>query len=282
MPLTIHPQQPFGAIVTGIRLGETLDPGMVRTLREAWLRYQVLSFPDQPLSHTQLENASRMFGEFGEETYLRGLQEHPHVVTVERKPNETPKPFGTGWHSDWSFQQAPPAATLLHSKIIPPAGGDTLYANGYLAYDALSQKRREQIDSLIVIHSAQRSYSLAAFEAGGGKARSMAITPSDDAYAVQHHPLVRVHPETGRRALWVNAVYSIAIDGPAGAKGEQLLDELLAHSTQPEFVYRLKWQPDMLTIWDNRCLQHVATGGYDGHQRLMHRTTIAGDVPRGP
>jgi len=282
MTLDIHPQTPFGAIVTGIDLGDTLDLETVKALRESWLRYQVLSFPDQPLSHTQLENVSLLFGEFGEETYLRGLQQHPHVVTVERKPNEKPKPFGTGWHSDWSFQRTPPAATLLHSKVIPPSGGDTLYANGYLAYDALSQERREQIDQLTVIHSARRSYSLAAFEAGGGKARSMDITPSDDAYAQQRHPLVRVHPETQRRALWVNAVYSIAIDAMDSTDGKQLLDELLEHSTQPEFVYRLKWQPNMLTIWDNRCLQHVATGGYDGHQRLMHRTTIAGDAPRGP
>ena len=282
MTLEIHPQQPFGALVTGLSLAADIEADTLARLREAWLNHQVLSFPDQPLTHAQLERVTLMFGQFGEETYLRGLPEHPHVVAVERKPDETPKPFGTGWHSDWSFQQTPPAATLLHSKIIPPSGGDTLFANGYLAYEALSQARRKQIDALTVIHSARRSYSHAAFAAGGGKARSMNIVPNDNAYAEQRHPMVRVHPETQRRALWVNSVYSIAIDELPQLEGEQLLNELLQHATLPEFTYRLTWQPDMLTIWDNRCLQHVATGGYDGYHRLMHRTTIAGDAPRGP
>ena len=231
MTIEIHPQQPFGALVTGLSLAADIEKETQAKLREAWLDYQVLSFPNQPLTHAQLERVTLMFGQFGEETYLRGLTEHPHVVAVERKPDETPKPFGTGWHSDWSFQQTPPAATLLHSKIIPPSGGDTLFANGYLAYEALSKPRRDQIDALTVIHSARRSYSLAAFDAGGGKDRTMNIVPNDNAYAEQRHPMVRVHPETQRRALWVNSVYSIAIDELPQLEGEQLLNELLQHAT---------------------------------------------------
>lgn len=280
--IQIQPQQPFGALVTGVVLAQPLEPTVVQQLRAAWLTHQVLSFPNQPLTHSELERITLLFGEFGEETYIKGLSEHPHVVAVQRKPDETPKPFGSGWHSDWSFQRAPPAATLLHAKVVPPSGGDTLYANGYLAYDALTLEQRRQIDPLQVIHSARRSYSPKAYEAGGGKARSMKIVPSDSAYGERLHPLVRVHPETHRRALWINAVYAIAIDGLAAREGEALLSDLLEHSVRPEFCYRLQWQPDMLTIWDNRCLQHMATGGYDGHARLMHRTTIAGDPPTGP
>ena len=248
-------------------------------LRAAWLEHQVLSFPDQPLDHQQLEAVSLAFGEFGDEPYLRGLSDHPNIVVVERKADEKPAPFGTSWHTDWSFKQEPPSATLLHSKVIPPQGGDTLYASGYLAWDALSDALKSKIDTRFGLHSARRSYSHAGYEASGGKARSMAIVPSDDAYAVERHPLVCTHPETGRKTLWVNWVYTIAIEGMSNAEGNALLKQLLEHSVREEFVYRHQWQPNMLTIWDNRCLQHQATGGYDGHHRLMHRTTLKGSRP---
>ena len=160
-------------------------------------------------------------------------------------------------------------------------GGDTLYASGYLAWEALDPALQSRCENLRALHSARRSYSMAGYQAGGGDARSMDIVPSDSAYAVQPHPLVCTHPETGRRALWVNWVYTIAIEGLSTAASEALLRELLEHSVRDEFVYRHRWQPDMLVMWDNRCLQHQATGGYDGHARLMHRTTLAGSVPIG-
>lgn len=273
------PDQPFGAIVTGIDLREPLSQEQRVTLRNAWLEHQVISFPDQPLNHHQFEAASQAFGEFGDEPYLRGLPEHPNIVVVERKADEKPAPFGTSWHTDWSFMVEPPAATLLHSKVIPPTGGDTLYASGYLAWEHLSPALQAKVEGRYGLHSARRSYSHEGYEASGGKARSMAIVPSDDAYAVERHPLVCTHPETGRKVLWVNWVYTIEIEGMSKREGSALLQTLLEHSVSDEFVYRHKWQPNMLTLWDNRCLQHQATGGYDGHHRLMHRTTLAGARP---
>lgn len=271
---------PFGAEITGVDLSAPLEPNVRDAIYAAWLEHQVVFFPNQPLTHSQLEAVSTSFGEFGVEPYLRGMRNHPNVVVVERKPDEKPSPFGTSWHTDWSFRSHPPAATLLHAKVIPPIGGDTLYANGYLAWEQLSDNLKARADGLIGIHSARRSYSLAAFEAGGGKARSMAIEPSDDAYAIERHPLVCTHPETGRKALWVNWVYTIGIEGLTSSEGNALLTELLEHSVREEFIYRHRWQPNMLVMWDNRCLQHQATGGYDGHHRLMHRTTLAGARPQ--
>jgi len=271
--------QPFGAMITGIDLTQPLSEEHCSTLRNAWLEHQVISFPNQPLSHQQFEAVSLTFGDFGDEPYLRGLPEHPNIVAVERKANEKPAPFGTSWHTDWSFKLEPPAATLLHSKVVPPIGGDTLYASGYLAWEQLSPALRAKVDGRYGVHSARRSYSIAGYEASGGKARSMAIVPSDDAYAVERHPLVCTHPETGRKALWINWVYTIEIEGMSDSEGTDLLQALLEHSVRDEFVYRHRWQPNMLTLWDNRCLQHQATGGYDGHHRLMHRTTLAGARP---
>jgi len=279
--LTVTPvaNAPFGAAITGVDLGRELTGSQASAIRDAWLAHQVISFPDQPLNHQQLETVTTTFGEFGHEPYLRGLADHPHVVAVERKPDETPSPFGASWHTDWSFKAEPPAATLLHAKVIPPVGGDTLYASGYLAWDALDSGLQREVDGLVGLHSARRPYSLAGFEASGGRARTMAIVPSDDAYAVERHPLVCTHPETGRRALWVNWVYTLAIEGLGHDDSESLLRQLLEHSIREEFVYRHRWAPNMLTMWDNRCLQHQATGGYDGHHRLMHRTTLAGSRP---
>lgn len=278
--VTPVPNATFGAQITGVDLSKPMDTELRDTLYQAWLDHQVVYFPDQPLSHPQLERVSQSFGQFGDEPYLRGMPEHPHLVVVERKADETPSPFGTSWHTDWSFQPEPPAATLLHSKIVPPMGGDTLYASGYLAWEHLDPDLKSRVDGLIGLHSARRSYSLAGYEASGGKARSMAIEPSDDAYAVERHPLVCTHPETGRRTLWINWVYTIGIEGMPDNKAEALLRTLLEHSVQDDFVYRHRWQPDMLVMWDNRCLQHQATGGYDGHRRLMHRATLAGTRPQ--
>jgi len=285
LTITPLPNAPFGAQITGVDLSVPLEGGVRDAIYTAWLDHQVVSFPDQPLSHPQFETLCQSFGEFGEEPYLRGMPEHPNLVVVERKANEKPSPFGTSWHTDWSFRTAPPAATLLHSKIVPPVGGDTLYASGYLAWEHLDERLKSRVEGLVGLHSARRSYSLAGYAAGGGKARSMAIEPSDDAYAIERHPLVCTHPETGRKALWVNWVYTIGIEtqskpGMAASAADELLRTLLEHSVQDDFVYRHRWQPNMLVMWDNRCLQHQATGGYDGHRRLMHRATLAGTRPR--
>jgi taurine dioxygenase len=244
-----------------------------------WLCHQVLSFPGQNLNHDQLAAFTLGLGPFGQEPYVAPVRDHEHILEIRREPDEAVTPFGGSWHSDWSFQLEPPAATILHSKIIPPVGGDTLYANGYAAFDALPGDQQNYLKTLTALHSARRPYSHQGYQAGGGAQRSMTILPSDSALEVVEHPLVRTHPETGRQALWANAVYTIGIKDLPEAAADQLLKRLFAHTIEDRFIYRHRWQANMLTIWDNRCVQHCAQGGYDGHRRVLHRTTLAGDRP---
>jgi taurine dioxygenase len=281
MTLSVQPQtNGFGATITGVTLSAALEADVIAQIRAAWLEHQVVCFPNQPMSHTDLERFTLAFGAFGNDPYVKSIDGHQHILEIRREPTEKVSPFGAAWHSDWSFQPTPPSATILHAKIIPPVGGDTWYADGYAAYDALDPGLREEIDELVAIHSARRPYSPQGFLAGGGKERSMTILPSDEALQTQEHPLVRTHPETGRNALWANTVYTVGVKGLRDAEAKPLLEKLFAHATLDAFVYRHTWSNDMLTMWDNRCVQHCARGGYDGHRRLLHRTTVAGDAPR--
>lgn len=269
----------FGAAITGVDLGQPLSDREVAHIRAAWLDHQVVFFPDQPMSHEDLERFTRYLGDWGHDPYVAPVEGHPHVLEIRRNPDEPVAPFGGAWHSDWSFQECPPSATILHGKVIPPVGGDTWYADGYAAYEALPAAERAELEDMTALHSARRPYSHEGYKAGRGDERSMRILPSDDAYHVQEHPLVRTHPETGRKVLWINAVYTIGIKDMPEAEATALLKRLCGHATEPRFVYKHKWASDMLTMWDNRSVQHCAQGGYDGHLRVMHRTTVAGDRP---
>ncbi|MFW6093772.1 MAG: TauD/TfdA dioxygenase family protein [Pseudomonadota bacterium] len=267
----------FGAAITGLDLARPLSERQVADIRRAWLAHQVVWFPDQPMSHEDLERFTRYFGDWGNDPYVAPIDGHPHILEVRREPDEPAAPFGGAWHSDWSFQKAPPSATILHAKIVPPVGGDTWYADGYAAYEALSAAEKAELEGLTALHSARRPYSHEGYKATRGDDRTMKILPSDDAYAVQEHPLIRTHPETGRKVLWVNAVYTIGIKGMADEEAAALLKRLCDHATDARFVYKHQWAENMLTMWDNRSVQHCAQGGYDGHRRVMHRTTVAGE-----
>lgn len=270
----------FGARVDNVFLNQPLDPPTLSALRDAWLRYQVLYFPDQALTHPQLESFTQQIGPFGHDPYVKPMEGHENILEVRREPDEQVTPFGASWHSDWSFQAIPPSATLLHAKIVPPVGGDTLFADGFRAYEALDPGLRADIEQMRAQHSARRPYSHEGYQRTGGAKRSMTILPSDAAWEIQQHPMVRCHPESGRKALWINPVYTIGIADVPERESNLLLQKLFAHALAPQFVYRHRWAPDMLTMWDNRSVQHCAQGGYDGHLRVMHRTTVAGDHPR--
>ena len=239
----------------------------------------MVSFPDQPLDHDQLEAFTLQFGGFGDDPYVESMEGRPHILEVRREPEEKVSPFGAAWHSDWSFQDAPPAATLLHAKVIPPVGGDTLYADGYRAYEALSPAMQTVLAGLSGVHSAARPYGPKGSYAGEAEARSMKILWSAEAEKTRAHPIVRTHPVSGRKALFVNPVYTVGIEGMSAPESAALLGFLFKQMTDESLVYRHKWAPDMLTMWDNRCALHNATGGYDGHLRILHRTTVAGEIP---
>lgn len=269
----------FGAQITGLDIGRPLPADQLAAVKAAWAAHSVVWFPDQPLDHDQLEAFTLQFGDFGDDPYVMPLADRPHILEVRREPDETVSVFGGAWHSDWSFQARPPAATILHSKVVPPVGGDTEFADGYRAYEALSPTLQRILDGLTTIHSAARPYGSKGVYATEAAGRSMQIISCVEAESQQQHPLVRVHPVSGRKSLFVNPIYTLGVAGMTGPESDNLLGFLYRHMLQEQFVYRHKWRPDMLIMWDNRCALHNATGGYDGHRRVMHRTTVAGEQP---
>lgn len=166
---------------------------------------------------------------------------------------------------------------MLYSEIIPPIGGDTLFANTADAYDDLTDELKEKIQNMRCLHSAKLPYAKDGVYATEGKKRTMEIHTSDEANKLMSHPLVRTHKETGRKTLFINPVYTIEIEGLLKEHSDSLLFELYIHMAQEKYIYRHQWEPDMLIMWDNRTVMHMAEGGYDGHERLLHRITIAGD-----
>jgi taurine dioxygenase len=265
---------PCGARVTGVDLSQQLAAEQVAGIRAAWLRHQVIFFPDQKLAVEDLERFAQCMGPFGEDPYIAPIPGHAHVVQVKREPDETTPIFAESWHSDWSFLPTPPAGTVLYGNIIPPAGGDTLFANQYLAWDELPSHLRQAVDGRMGIHSARRGYAPQGMYGERDKGRSMAIRWSESALRTRLHPMGRVHPETGRTALFVSPGYTIGIEGMPEDEAHALLLALFRHQSQEQFVYRHRWSEGMLTLWDNRCLVHAATGGYEGHRRLLHRITV--------
>ena len=278
MNITPH-ENDFGAAIEGVDLSRALSAEETHQIRRAWLQHRVVYFPDQQMTHEQLEMFSQAMGPFGDDPYVQAIDGHAHIVEVRREPDEDVPLFGGTWHSDWSFQQIPPNATILHAKIIPPVGGDTHYCDGVRAFASLDTAMQHSLQDLSAIHSARKPYSPEGVKAGGGDRRSMTLLPSDAAHNTQCHPIVRTHPETGERALWVNPLYTIGVDGLSDAEGEALLCELFEHMKNSEFIYCHRWRPNMLGMWDNRCVMHSAQGGYAGHRRVLHRLTVAGSAP---
>ena len=270
--------QACGATVAGADLTAPLDTETVAEIRAAWLKHHVLAFPDQAMTDDDLERFTLAFGGFGDDPFIAPIDGRDHVIAVERRADETAPLFAENWHSDWSFQATPPSGTCLFGVQIPPMGGDTLYVNQHAALDAMPADLRARLDGKMAVHSARGGYAPDGTYGAHDQAtdRSMDIRPSDEAMATQLHPVIRKHPETGRLGVFSCIGYIIGIDGMADNAARELLGELYAWQTRDEFQYRHVWQQDMLTMWDNRSVLHRATGGYDGHHRLLHRTTIAG------
>lgn len=268
--------QACGATVRGVDLTRPLDDDIVDAIRAAWLEHHVLSFPDQPMDDDDMERFTLYFGPFGDDPYIAPIPGREHVIAVRRAANETAPLFAENFHSDWSFQERPPAGTCLRSVVVPPVGGDTLFANQHAALEAMPPARRSRFEGLVAIHSARGGYAPSGFygDRDSEADRSMDIRPSDTAMATQTHPLVRAHPETGRLGFFSCLGYIIGIEGVPDDEARELLAELMAWQGRDEFVYRHRWEADMLVMWDNRSVLHQATGGYDGYERVMHRTTI--------
>ena len=267
--------QACAAAITGINLAAPLPPDAIAAIRAAWLVHHVLVFPDQQLDDDALERFTLAMGGFGDDPFIAPIPGRQHIIAVARAADETAPVFAENWHTDWSFQARPPAGTCLYGITIPPTGGDTLFANQHMALDSMPAELRARIDGLVAIHSAQRAYAPEGFYGAGDKGRTMDIRPSETARATQTHKFIRNHPETGREGLFGCLGYIIGFEGMSDQHALPLLLELYHWQGQERFQYRHRWQPNMLVMWDNRSVLHAATGGYQRHARLLHRTTIA-------
>ena len=266
-----------GAVATGVDLSRDLSADLVAELRAHWLQHKVLVFPQQDLSNDDLERFSGYFGEPGDDPFFGHIEGHEHICAIQRLADEKAPVFAEVFHTDWSFMEVPPAGTALYGITIPPVGGDTLFANQVAAYQHLPDTLRDRVDGLTAIHSAELGYAPDGIygDSEVNKDRSMKILPSEKAREKQEHPLVTTHRETGEKALFSSLAYIQGFVGMDREEAGALLVELYAHQSQEQFLYRHKWEKGMLVMWDNRSLLHSATGGYDGYDRLLHRTTIA-------
>lgn len=267
----------IGAFVTGVDLTKDLSSDLVAELRSLWLKHKVIAFPEQQMNATDLERFSLYFGEFGEDPFLEHIEGHENIAAIQRNADETTPIFAESLHSDWSFLDVPPAGTCLFGITIPPIGGNTLFADQVAAYENLPVSLRDQADSLVAVHSAEKGYAPDGKFGAADKAkgRSMNIITSEAAKKQIQHPFVRTHHETGQKALFSSAAYIQGFVGFDQQESEQLLAMFYEYQSAEAVIYSHKWSANMLVIWDNRSLLHAATGGYDGYNRLLYRTTIA-------
>jgi taurine dioxygenase len=271
----------LGAEIRGVDL-KTADRETIAEIERAFAQYSVLFIRDQSLTLDDQLKVTRMFGPVLRVPYVQGIASHPDVIAVLKEAEERKiSTFGGTWHTDFSFLAEPPAYTVLYAVELPPVGGDTIWASQYLAYEALSSGMRALLDPLRAVHTGWPHGTMGPNpDVPVSRSIKMARNdPSADREVL--HPVVRVHPVTGRKALFVNPVYTQRFEGMTAVESKPLLDYLHQHATRSEFTCRLRWQPGTLTMWDNRCLMHLAVNDYDGHRRLLHRTTVAGEAPAG-
>ena len=266
----------FGAEISGVDLSGQLSPELKQNCINALLEHKVIAFPDQNLSDDALERVSCWFGPFGNDPFIAPIPNREHIIAVCRGAEEKAPIFAENWHTDWSFQEQPPAATCLFGITVPPSGGDTWYADQVAAAKALPSELKRAIAGRQGIHSAKLPYAPEGAYGDADRAtdRSMDIRADRSAEATMLHPLLSPHPESGAERIYGCVGYLIGIEGIPDNESLEILMALLEHQTQPEFVYQHQWKPKMLTLWDNRAVLHRATGGYEGHDRLLHRTTI--------
>jgi taurine dioxygenase len=279
--LTVDPVAgALGAMVTGIDLREVSDASQLGELRQALADHLVVFLPEQDLSLDDLERVTDLLGGRDVTPFVAPLEDRPYVIRVIKEPTDVLN-FANAWHSDLSYLPAPPAYTLLHAWDVPEHGGDTVWSNQYLTYETLSKGLRTTLDGLRAVHSAGMAYGTGGLLDQFKDLSSMAIAPSDDAYAEHVHPAVAVHPVTGRRALYVNPVYTTRFEGWSKEESHTLLGHLHRHSINENFTCRLRWSVKTLAIWDNRCTMHNALNDYAGVRREMYRTSVKGSPPVG-
>jgi len=264
----------LGAEIGGVDLRE-LDDGTLAAIRAAWLEHLVIFFRDQPLAPAQYMAFAQRIGQPIEYPFVNGIAGFPEIIEVKKLEHERIN-FGGVWHSDTAYLEVPPMASMLLAREVPPQGGDTLFANMYLAYESLSDGMKRLVEPLWAVNSSAKA------DVTRTREDRLKADGSDKAgrELVAEHPVVRTHPETGRKALYVNFAHTVRFRGMTEKESAPLLEFLFQHQVRPEFTCRFSWQVGSLALWDNRCAQHNPVNDYHGHRRLMHRITLAGDRPQ--
>jgi taurine dioxygenase len=260
----------LGAEILGVDLSKDF---FEKEIRKAFLEHQVIFFRDQALTPAQFMAFARCMGKPVEYPFVKGIEGFPEVIEVKKLEHERTN-FGGIWHSDTTYLDEPPMGSMLLALEVPPYGGDTLFASQYLAYEALSDGMRKLIEDLVAVNSSAKADVSKTREdrvkERGGRAQEL----------VAEHPVVRTHPETGRKALYVNVAHTARFKDMSEEESAPLLSFLFQHQVRPEFTCRFQWRVGSLAFWDNRCAQHNPVNDYHGHRRVMHRITLAGDRPR--
>ena len=265
----------LGAYVTGIDLAKVGDAEELEALKEALAAHLVVFLPEQDLDLDDLERVTDLLGGRDVTPFVDPLPERPYVIRVIKERDDQLN-FANAWHTDLSYLAEPPAYTLLHAREVPDHGGDTIWANQYMAFETLSAGLQQTLLGLRAVHSAGMAYGTGGILDKVKDLTSMAIAPSPDAYKECVHPAVITHPVTARQSLYVNPVYTTRFEGWAAHESQPLLSLLYRHSVNENLTCRLRWDSHTLAIWDNRCTQHNALNDYPGQRREMFRTSVKG------
>ncbi len=274
----------LGAEIGGVNLA-TVDDETFKDIEAAWLEHLVVFFRDQAITPEQQLAFAKRFGDIHHHPFMKGMDAYPDILEIIKEEGDT-KAFGEVWHTDQMFNPKPAKATILYAKETPDAGGDTLFANMYMAYDTLSEPMKALLAGVKTWNVGDRkrlsqTKDIAATRDGryaGNQKMATKVRDPGDVPTEAAHPLVRTHPETGRKALYISN-HTQTLDGFKDAEARPIIDFLRTHAVEPEFTCRFRWEVGSMAIWDNRCAQHRALNDYHGKRRRMHRITIAGDAP---
>ncbi len=270
-----------GAEIFNVDLSKGVSAEAMSEIKLAYLDHMVIFLRDQIIEPDSLKEFGKNFGTFHIHPFVGSLENHPEIMLVIKNPEDKYN-FSGNWHSDVTFEEMPPMGSILCGMEVPNYGGNTLFANQYLAYDMLSDTYKEMLSGLNAIHSAENVYGQDGEYTSADYKDKHSGTPieSDERAEVrQVHPIIRTHPETGRKALYVNEPFTVGIEGMTAEESEPILRYLVKHAVQPDICCNFRWQQGSVAFWDNRCLQHYALNDYPGKRRIMWRLTINGDKP---
>ena len=273
--MNIHPiAGALGAVISGVDLSLGMSTALAADIRQVFLQHKVIFLRQQKLTPQQFLDFAKAMGEPIEYPFVKGLEDFPQIIEVKKLEHEKVN-FGGIWHSDTTYLEVPPMGSMLLSLEVPPYGGDTMFANQCLAYESLSATMKNLLDGLVGISSSAK--------ADVSKTREDRIKTDGKEAApksyLAEHPVVRTHPETGQKALFVNVAHTAGIKGMTDEESAPLLQFLFQHQIKPEFTCRFAWEPNAIAFWDNRCAQHNPVNDYHGFRRVMHRITLQGDRP---